>query len=68
MLVIIAEDGLLSPGQVCCGCLMADRGGQPRWQDGKLRCGQLVRQAAGSKPECFECVMGFTLAHLEGGL
>lgn len=67
MLVIIAESGLLlSPGQVCCGCLMADRAGQPRWRDGQLHCGQCVRGASDSKPACFECAMGFTLAWIDG--
>jgi len=38
MLVMLIEDQILAPGQVCQSCLMADSSGQPRWRQGKLRC------------------------------
>ncbi len=42
MLVVVMEDQLLSPHQICATCLLANEGGQPRWEHGKLRCGQAI--------------------------
>ncbi len=45
MLVIITDEQLLSPKQVCQTCLMANRGGLPRWHQGKLKCGRTVNKS-----------------------
>jgi hypothetical protein len=62
MLVIVAGEQILSPDQVCQSCLWADRSGQPRWQDGRLRCGN-----ARPRPEMgnqYDCPMGFRIVSL----
>lgn len=65
MLVILMEDQVLSPCQVCQGCLLADRNGQPRWRGGKLDCGQAVRKSSDRHADCYQCVMGFQVAHID---
>lgn len=65
MLVILMEDQLLQPQQVCQSCLMADRSGQPRWQQGQLRCGRTLGKPSEHLPEQYECQMGFRIANIE---
>jgi hypothetical protein len=65
MLVILMENQLVSPQQVCPTCLMADQGGQPRWQQGQLRCGRALRKQEQGQPDQYECQMGFRIAHIE---
>jgi hypothetical protein len=65
MLVILLENQLLSPHQVCQGCLLADRSGQPRWNQGQLRCGHAVRKLSDNQPDQYECQMGFRIANIE---
>jgi hypothetical protein len=40
MIVMIVDQQILSPKQVCQNCLMSDQSGLPRWHDSKLRCGK----------------------------
>jgi hypothetical protein len=65
MLVILAGEQLLSPQQVCQNCLMADQSGQPRWRQGRLRCGQAILKLEEKIPDQFECHMGFRVANIE---
>jgi hypothetical protein len=65
MLVMLIEDQILAPGQVCQSCLMADSSGQPRWRQGKLRCGQQLRQLTEQQSEQYQCMMGFRIAYIE---
>lgn len=65
MLVILTENQLLSPQQVCPNCLMADQSGQPRWHDGRLRCGRALHRLTNDQPEQYECQMGFRVAQIE---
>jgi hypothetical protein len=65
MLVIMMEDQLISPQQVCQACLMADQSGQPRWNQGRLRCGRALGKVTEQVPEQFECQMGFRVVHIE---
>ncbi len=65
MLVIMMDNQLLSAHQVCQGCLLADQKGQPRWQQGQLRCGHALRKLNANQPEQFEWVMGFRVANIE---
>lgn len=65
MLVIMMNDQLLSPKQVCQSCLMADQSGQPRWNHGQLRCGRALQRPSESLPEQYECQMGFRVANIE---
>lgn len=64
MLVILTDNQILSPRQVCQSCLMADQSGQPRWRQGQLRCGNIIRQLAENQPEQYECQMGFRLVNI----
>lgn len=64
MLVIMTENQLISPQTVCGNCLMADRYGQPRWQQGVLRCGHQVANLDQAQPAQFECQMGFRVADI----
>ncbi|NEQ30466.1 MAG: hypothetical protein F6K04_05620 [Leptolyngbya sp. SIO4C5] len=65
MLVIVMDDQLLLPQKVCQSCLMADQMGQPRWRQGRLRCGRLVERLSEAQPEQYECQMGFRVANIE---
>lgn len=42
MLVILTDEQMLSPKQVCCNCLLADSKGLPRWRKGRLGCGLAI--------------------------
>lgn len=65
MLVILMENQLLSPHQICQSCLMADQRGQPRWHHGQLRCGRSLQKLGENQPEQYECQMGFRIANIE---
>lgn len=65
MLVILADEQVLSTEQVCPGCLLANRQGLPRWQQGKLGCGHSLGQREHSQPTLYECEMGFNLISVE---
>lgn len=65
MLVIVTDDQLISPQTVCSNCLMADRYGQPRWQQGMLRCGRQLTSLDQGQPTQFECQMGFRVADID---
>lgn len=40
MIVMIADQQILSAQQVCQNCVMSDQSGLPRWHDSKLGCGK----------------------------
>ncbi|MBD2090832.1 hypothetical protein H6F67_13330 [Microcoleus sp. FACHB-1515] len=65
MLVILMENQILQPKQVCQSCLMADPSGQPRWTEGQLRCGRALVKLGDRLPDQFECQMGFRIANIE---
>ena len=65
MLVILMDEQILSPNQICQGCLLADQKGQPRWRQGKLGCGHTVPKLGPHQPEQYECEMGFRIARIE---
>ncbi|MEK0178457.1 MULTISPECIES: hypothetical protein [Microcoleus] len=65
MLVILMENQMLAPQRVCQGCLLASSTGQPRWNDGELRCGHPVRKPTENLPDRYECQMGFTIANIK---
>ena len=64
MLVMIGDEQILSPEQVCQNCLMANRQGLPRWSHGKLSCGRALRESTDKKPTIYECQMGFHLTQV----
>ena len=61
MIVMIGDRQLLSPQQVCQGCLMSDKSGLPRWQNEKLRCGKVRKPKTSGQVEVYECQMGFNV-------
>lgn len=65
MLVILTDSQIISPKQVCQNCLLADQSGQPRWQQGQLRCGHAIRKPADHQPMQYECQMGFRLVNVD---
>jgi hypothetical protein len=65
MLVILTDEQVLSPSQVCQGCLLADKSGQPRWRQGKLGCGHAIGKFTANQPDQYECEMGFRVANVE---
>ncbi|MBD2570597.1 hypothetical protein [Anabaena lutea] len=65
MLVILMDEQILTPEQVCQSCLLANSSGQPRWGGGQLRCGQAIRRFTEQHPEQYECVMGFRIANIK---
>ena len=67
MLVVIINDRIIAPHQVCQACLLADRDGQPRWRQGKLGCGRIVRALSCCneiQSDAYECQMGFRLVDI----
>ncbi|MEP0754200.1 hypothetical protein NDA03_18430 [Trichocoleus sp. Lan] len=65
MLVILTDEQILSPKQVCQTCLLADQSGQPRWRQGQLRCAQEIHKLTENQPDQYECLMGFRIANIE---
>ncbi|WP_310484956.1 hypothetical protein [Chamaesiphon sp. VAR_48_metabat_403] len=68
MLVVIIDNQIIAPQQVCQACLMADRDGRPRWQQGKLGCGRLIRSlncCSEPQSDTYECQMGFRLVEID---
>ena len=67
MLVVIINDRIIAPQQVCQACLLADRDGQPRWRQGKLGCGRVVRTlncCPEVQSDAYVCQMGFRLVDI----
>jgi hypothetical protein len=65
MLVILTNEHLISPQQVCCSCLLADADGQPRWRQGALDCGKPLRACSDLPPKRYQCQMGFQIAEIQ---
>lgn len=65
MLVMLTEEQILLPEQVCQGCVLASESGSPRWHRGKLGCGQSLGKRGKNQPPLYECQMGFRVAQVE---
>ncbi|AFY84764.1 hypothetical protein [Oscillatoria acuminata] len=65
MLVIVMENQVLAPRQVCQSCLLADASGQPRWRGGQLSCGYVMTKCSEAQPDRYQCQMGFTIANID---
>jgi hypothetical protein len=65
MLVILIEDQIIPPEQVCQSCVLADQSGQPRWRGNKLYCGQAISRLSQQQPEQYECQMGFRIVNIK---
>ncbi len=64
MLVMLTQNQVLQPSQVCQSCVLASQSGQPRWEQGKLGCGESVAWGLESGCPKFRCQMGFYLAQI----
>ncbi len=64
MLVILIEDRVIQPQTVCHSCPMASQSGLPRWNQGRLRCGNLLEQPSDKGSPQYECTMGFRVTKL----
>ncbi|MFM2313686.1 MAG: hypothetical protein RLZZ04_2962 [Cyanobacteriota bacterium] len=62
MIVMIVDQQILSPKQVCQNCLMSDQSGLPRWRDSKLGCSKLPPQQTSRQAQVYQCQMGFNVA------
>ncbi|MEB3177473.1 MAG: hypothetical protein VKL59_00275 [Nostocaceae cyanobacterium] len=65
MLVMLMDNQIIAPQQVCQSCLLADQSGQPRWRQGQLGCGQLIPKLTQQQPEQYQCMMGFRIAKVD---
>ncbi len=67
MWVVVMDEQVISPKQVCQHCLMADQSGHPRGNQERLRCARQSQRRMAEDPSpnhLVECEMGFTLAHV----
>ena len=69
MFVVIINDRILAPQQVCQDCVLAGHDGQPRLRQGKLCCAQLICNlnhcSSEPQPTAYHCQMGFKLVEIE---
>jgi len=68
MVTMMMGDRLIPMQQVCQNCLMASQDGQPRWEDGRLRCGRAVVAQSPQQANQFECQMGFRVIKVSPGV
>jgi len=62
MIVMIADNQILSAKQVCQNCLMSDQSGLPRWRDSSLGCGKVLQNRVFSgQTKVYKCQMGFNV-------
>jgi ribosomal protein S27AE len=64
MIVMIADQQILSAKQVCQNCLMADHAGLPRWHGEQLRCGQALKKSTSRQATIYRCQMGFNVTQV----
>ena len=65
MIVLIADQQILSAKQVCQSCLMADNSGLPRWYSGQLGCGKALAKSTPRQATVYECQMGFNVTLID---
>lgn len=65
MLVILTDDQIFAPEQVCQSCLLANKSGKPRLYGDELGCGKAICKSTEQQPQQYECVMGFRLANIK---
>jgi hypothetical protein len=61
MIVMIADQQILSPQQVCQNCLLSDQSGLPRWRDSKLGCSKTPLRQTSKQIQVYQCQMGFNV-------
>lgn len=64
MIVMIADEQILSAKHVCQNCLMSDQSGLPRWRDSNLGCGKVLQNPTSRQAKVYKCQMGFKIAQV----
>jgi hypothetical protein len=64
MIVMIADEQILSARQVCQNCLMADQTGLPRWHGDQLGCGKALQKSTSRQARIYRCQMGFNVTQV----
>lgn len=64
MILMIADEQILSARQVCQNCLMADHSGLPRWHRGELGCGIALQNVTPRQAKIYRCQMGFNVTQV----
>ena len=64
MIVMIADEQILSAKQVCQNCLLADQSGLPRWRGSNLGCGKVLQNTASRQAKVYKCQMGFNVTQV----
>jgi ribosomal protein S27AE len=64
MIVMIADEQILSAKQVCQNCLMADHAGLPRWHGEQLGCGKALQKSSSRQATVYKCHMGFNVTQV----
>ncbi|MGL5079209.1 MAG: hypothetical protein ACRDBG_25695 [Waterburya sp.] len=65
MIVMIADEQILSAKQVCQNCLMADHAGLPRWHGEQLGCGKALQKSTFRQATIYKCQMGFNVTQID---
>lgn len=65
MIVMLADEQILSAKQVCQNCLMADHTGLPRWHGDQLGCGKALQNSTSKKARVYRCQMGFNVTQID---
>ncbi len=65
MIVMIADEQILSAKQVCQNCLMADNAGLPRWHGERLGCGKALQKSTSREATVYRCQMGFNVTQVD---
>ena len=65
MVVMIADEQILSAKQICQHCLMSDRSGLPRWYGNNLGCGEILQEKTLKQARIYRCQMGFDVVQID---
>ena len=65
MIVMLADEQILSAKQICQHCLMSDRSGLPRWRDNNLGCGKVFQEQTLKQAKVYKCQMGFNVVQID---
>ncbi len=64
MIVMVADEQILSAKQVCQNCLMSDHSGLPRWYGTNLECGKVLPRSTLRQAKVYKCQMGFKVTQV----
>ena len=65
MVVMIADEQILSAKQICQHCLMSDHSGLPRRHGNDLGCGEILQEKTLKQNRVYRCKMGFNVVWLD---